>query len=165
MEMNTRLQVEHPITEEVTGVDLVEWQLRVAAGQELPIKHQKHIPLFGHSIEARIYSEDPSNNFLPGSGTIRILHEPVQKDGIRVDTGVVQGDEISTFYDPMISKLIATGKDRNQAIERLAYALSKYQIIGLPTNLAFLRRAIAHPEFLKGSFDTNFIGNNLDDLV
>jgi len=83
------LQVEHPITEEVTGVDLVEWQLRVAAGQELPIKHQKHIPLFGHSIEARIYSEDPSNNFLPGSGTIRILHEPAQKDGIRVDTGVV----------------------------------------------------------------------------
>lgn len=114
MEMNTRLQVEHPVTELITGLDLVEWQLKVASGQQLPIKDQSKIPLFGHSMEARIYAEDPDNNFLPGSGQIKVLREPVQEqDKVRIDTGVRQGDVISTFYDPMISKLIVHAPDRN----------------------------------------------------
>ena len=120
MEMNTRLQVEHPVTEMITGLDLVEWQIKVAAGQKLPITRQSDIPLIGHSLEARIYAEDPQNNFLPQSGRINVLREPQQIPGkVRVDTGVKEGDEISTFYDPMISKLIVHESDRQKAIESL----------------------------------------------
>lgn len=117
MEMNTRLQVEHPVTEMITGLDLVDWQIRVAAGQKLPITRQADIPLIGHSLEARIYAEDPMNEFLPQSGKITVLREPKQIEGkIRVDTGVKEGDEITTFYDPMISKLIVHETDRQKAI-------------------------------------------------
>jgi len=132
MEMNTRLQVEHPITEMITGYDLVEWQLRVAAGQKLPVLDQRHVPLMGHSIEARIYAEDPENNFLPQSGKISVLKEPVQTEGsVRVDTGVRQGDEITTFYDPMISKLVVHADTREHAIEKMRMCLDDYHVIGL----------------------------------
>ena len=120
MEMNTRLQVEHPVTEMITGLDLVEWQLRVAAGQKLPITNQSDIPLIGHAMEARIYAEDPQKEFLPQSGKINVLREPVQIPGkVRVDTGVKEGDEITTYYDPMISKLIVCEANRQKAIETL----------------------------------------------
>lgn len=144
MEMNTRLQVEHPVTEMITGLDLVEWQIRVANGQKLPILRQADIPLIGHSIEARIYAEDPEKEFLPQSGKIQVLREPMQIPGkVRVDTGVKEGDEISTYYDPMISKLIVHEPTREKAIETLEEALESYQVIGLPTNIKFLRRVLA----------------------
>jgi len=116
MEMNTRLQVEHPVTEMITGQDLVEWQLKVAAGLDLPLK-QNEIPLNGHAVECRIYAEDPDNDFLPGSGKIKVLKEPLSINGVRIDTGIRQGDEISTFYDPMISKLVVWAEDREKAID------------------------------------------------
>lgn len=127
MEMNTRLQVEHPVTEMITGLDLVEWQLRVAAGEKLPIKSQLDVPLFGYAMEARIYAEDPENGFLPQSGQIRLLREPKRIEGkVRIDTGVRQGDTISTFYDPMISKLIVHAPTRAEAIQKLNAALEEY---------------------------------------
>lgn len=166
MEMNTRLQVEHPVTELVTGLDLVEWQLRVAAGQTLPIVDQKKVPLFGHAMEARIYAEDPDNNFLPGSGHIKILKEPAAQEGIvRIDTGVRQGDTISTFYDPMISKLIVAAPDRAQAIQRLYNALDEYKVVGLPTNIKFLKRVLINEQFNSWDFDTSFIQNNEEELL
>jgi 3-methylcrotonyl-CoA carboxylase alpha subunit len=124
MEMNTRLQVEHPVTEMITGLDLVEWQLKIASGQKLPLK-QAEIPLIGHALEARIYAEDPENNFIPMSGKIRVLREPpLAEDGsIRIDTGIREGDRITTFYDPMIAKLIVHGKNRDEAIQKLNLAL------------------------------------------
>ena len=158
MEMNTRLQVEHPVTEMITGQDLVEWQLRIASGEKLPILNQKDIPLLGHALEARVYAEDPDNGFLPGSGLIRILKEPTKVDGqVRIDTGVRQGDQISTFYDPMISKLIVWGKDRPEAIERLYQALDDYKVVGLPTNIKFMKRVLLNETFKTGVFDTSFI--------
>lgn len=160
MEMNTRLQVEHPITEMITGLDLVEWQLRVAAGETLPIKSQMHVPLIGHAIEARIYAEDPENGFLPQSGKISVLREPVQDKNLRIDTGIRQGDSISTFYDPMISKVIVHAETRDQAIFALQKALADYQVIGLPTNIKFLQRVLKHPVFKRGVFDTSFIEQN-----
>lgn len=148
MEMNTRLQVEHPVTEMITGLDLVEWQIRVAAGQKLPILKQCDIPLIGHSLEARIYAENPDKEFLPQSGKINVLREPIQIPGkVRVDTGVKEGDEISTYYDPMISKLIVHESTRSKAIEALDMALENYHVIGLPTNIKFLRRTLAVDEF------------------
>ena len=148
MEMNTRLQVEHPVTEMITGLDLVEWQIKVAAGQKLPITKQADIPLIGHSLEARIYAEDPQKEFLPQSGKINVLREPIQIPGkVRVDTGVKEGDEISTYYDPMISKLIVHESNRQKAIESLDMALKDYHVIGLPTNIKFLTRTLAVPDF------------------
>ena len=144
MEMNTRLQVEHPVTEMITGLDLVEWQIRVASGEKLPILRQADIPLIGHSLEARIYAEDPQKEFLPQSGKINVLREPLQIPGkVRVDTGVTEGSEISTYYDPMISKLIVHEPTRQKAIEALDGALEDYHVIGLPTNIKFLRRTLA----------------------
>lgn len=141
--MNTRLQVEHPVTEMVTGLDLVEWQLRVAAGEKLPITSQVHIPLFGHSMEARVYAEDPDNGFLPQSGKINVLREPAQIEGkVRIDTGVREGDSISTFYDPMISKVIVHADTRDHAIDLLQETLQNYTVIGLPTNIKFLQRVL-----------------------
>jgi len=166
MEMNTRLQVEHPVTELVTGQDLVEWQLKIASGQKLPILDQKKVPLFGHAMEARIYSEDPTNNFLPGSGKIKVLREPKQ-DGtlVRIDTGVRQGDTISTFYDPMISKLIVSGPDRESTIQTLYQALNDYKIVGLPTNIQFVKKVLLNSDFNSWDYDTSFIEKHDEELI
>ena len=166
MEMNTRLQVEHPVTELVTGQDLVEWQLKIAAGMELPIKDQKKVPLYGHAMEARIYSEDPENNFLPGSGKIQILKQPTEiENKVRVDTGVREGDTITTFYDPMISKLIVHADTREAAIQELYNALDNYKVVGLPTNIKFLKRVLLNDDFIKWDYDTSFIAQNEEELL
>ena len=156
LEMNTRLQVEHPVTEMITGLDLVEEMLRVAAGEELRWK-QDDIAIDGWSIEARLYAEDPSRNFLPSIGRLRRYAEPAEAEGIRVDSGVREGDEISMYYDPMIAKLIAHGKDRAQAIARLQTALDGFVVSGIGHNLVFLNAALANPTFASGTFSTAFI--------
>jgi 3-methylcrotonyl-CoA carboxylase alpha subunit len=159
MEMNTRLQVEHPVTEMITGEDLVEWQLRVAAGEPLP-KQQDELTLTGHAIEARIYAEDPERGFLPSIGTLAHLRMPATGGSVRVDTGVRAGDEISPYYDPMIAKLIVHGEDRPTALSRLADALSRVEIAGVATNVAFLGRVVAHDAFASGNVDTGLIARN-----
>ena len=159
MEMNTRLQVEHPVTEMITGEDLVEWQLRVAAGERLP-KRQDELALSGHAIEARIYAEDPDRGFLPSIGTITHLRAPAMDAAVRVDTGVRAGDEISPYYDPMIAKLIVHGEDRDVVLARLRAALADYEIVGVATNVAFLRRVLAHEAFASGNVDTGLIGRH-----
>ena len=159
MEMNTRLQVEHPVTEMVTGEDLVEWQLRVAAGEPLP-KRQDELALTGHAIEARIYAEDPERGFLPSIGTLVHLRAPVEGPAVRVDTGVRAGDAISPHYDPMIAKLIVHGEDRPAALRRLAEALAEYEIVGVATNVAFLQRVVAHQAFASGAVDTGLIARH-----
>ncbi len=164
MEMNTRLQVEHPVTEMVTGEDLVEWQLRVAAGEPLP-KRQDELALRGHAIEARIYAEDPDRGFLPSIGTLVHLRAPATGPAVRVDTGVRAGDEISPHYDPMIAKLIVHGEDRPAALRRLAEALAEYEIVGVATNVAFLQRVVAHEAFASGNVDTGLIARHQDALV
>jgi len=146
MEMNTRLQVEHPVTELITGQDLVAWQLRVAQGQPLPLS-QEQIVLRGHAIEVRLYAEDPEQDFLPASGELTLYREPAAGVGRRVDSGVVEGDRVSPFYDPMLSKLIAWGEDRETARRRLLAMLAEQQLGGVHSNLAFLRRVLAHPAF------------------
>ena len=128
MEMNTRLQVEHPITEMVTNTDLVEWQIRVARGEKLPLK-QEEIPLKGHAFEARIYAEDPNNNFMPGAGKLKYLQTPLAQDPtIRVETGVLEGDEVSVHYDPLIAKLVVWSNDRQSALQKLRYSLADYKV-------------------------------------
>jgi 3-methylcrotonyl-CoA carboxylase alpha subunit len=165
MEMNTRLQVEHPVTEMVTGEDLVEWQLRVAAGEALPLA-QAEITRGGHAIEVRLCAENPSNNFLPETGRIGVLREPAEIDEIvRLDTGVRQGDEVSVYYDPMIAKLVAWGSDRDEAARRMQEALAETEILGVTTNLAFLERVVKHPAFLAGETDTAFIERHRADLL
>ena len=158
MEMNTRLQVEHPITEMTTGEDLVEWQLLVAAGEPLPLD-QHEIICGGHAIEVRICAESPTNDFLPEIGNLTVFATPAVVDGedVRLDTGVVSGDEISVFYDPMIAKLITWGGDRPEAIRRMRGALAETEVIGVKTNLAFLQTLVQHPAFLAGETDTGFI--------
>ncbi|HEX5452531.1 MAG TPA: acetyl/propionyl/methylcrotonyl-CoA carboxylase subunit alpha [Stellaceae bacterium] len=155
MEMNTRLQVEHPVTEAITGTDLVEWQLRVAAGERLPLC-QDEIALAGHAIEVRLYAENPARSFLPATGTLHALHLP-SGEGVRVDTGVRQGDRVTPFYDPMIAKIVAAGPDRETARARLARALADTAAVGLATNLQFLARVVAAPDFAAGRVDTGFI--------
>ncbi|QSB21810.1 acetyl/propionyl/methylcrotonyl-CoA carboxylase subunit alpha [Pseudomonas sp. 15A4] len=164
MEMNTRLQVEHPVTEAITGLDLVAWQIRVAQGQPLPIT-QAEVPLNGHAIEVRLYAEDPVNDFLPATGTLALYRESSQGPGRRVDSGVAEGDEVSPFYDPMLGKLIAWGETREQARLRLLAMLDEFAIGGLRTNLAFLRRIIAHPAFAQAELDTGFIPRYQEDLL
>jgi len=159
MEMNTRLQVEHPVTEMVTGEDLVEWQLRVAAGEPLP-RQQDEIELRGHAIEARIYAEDPERGFLPSIGTLAHLRSPVEGPAVRVDTGVRAGDAITPYYDPMIAKLIVHGEDREAALRRLGEALDEYEIVGVATNVAFLKRVVAHQAFASGAVDTGLIARH-----
>ena len=161
MEMNTRLQVEHPVTEEILGLDLVAWQLRVAAGELLP-KQQSEIFTRGHSIEVRLYAEDPQVEFLPSIGT---LHQLAFGPGLRVDTGVKTGGVVSPFYDPMIAKLIATGPDRATALQRLLRGLRLTQIAGVKTNRDFLIALLQHPEFVAGHFDTGLIGRDLSSLT
>jgi len=163
MEMNTRLQVEHPVTEMITGQDLVEWQLRVAAGEPLP-KRQAELAIDGHAIEARIYAEDPDRGFLPSIGRLVHLTPPATDAEVRVDTGVRAGDEISPWYDPMIAKLIAHGEDRATALRRLSEALAAYEIVGVATNVAFLQRVVAHEAFASGNVDTGLIGRNQSAL-
>lgn len=164
MEMNTRLQVEHPVTEMVTGLDLVEWQLMVAAGEQLPLTQQQ-VSLSGHSFEARIYAEDPEENFMPFSGVLSHLSFPEAKDGVRIDTGVQQGDEISPFYDPMIAKLIVHGKNREQALLKLKSSLEQVHLCGLKSNIAFLHHLAGHPTFTAGAPDTHFIDTQTDVLT
>ena len=164
MEMNTRLQVEHPVTEAVTGLDLVEWQLRVAAGEQLP-KAQKDLKPHGHALEARLYAEDPKTGFLPSIGTLERLHLPQAENGIRIDSGVREGDAVTPFYDPMIAKLIAWDETREAAAAKLAHALSESQIAGVRTNAAFLIRCLRHPDFIAGDIDTGFIERHRDALL
>jgi len=161
MEMNTRLQVEHPVTEAITGLDLVEWQLRVAGGDALPMR-QKDIRSHGHAVEARLYAEDPKNSFLPSTGTLERLALPTE---VRVDTGVREGDAVTAFYDPMIAKVIAHDATREGAIAKLADALSKVEIAGLCTNNAFLVRTLRNREFVAGKIDTGFIARHIDELA
>ncbi len=161
MEMNTRLQVEHPVTEAVTGLDLVEWQLRVAAGEALPLG-QEQIALAGHAIEARLYAEDVPAGFLPATGRLAHLRFP---DGVRIDSGVREGDAISPWYDPMIAKIIAHGPTREIALSRLSRALSQAEIAGTITNLTFLRRLLENPEFVASDLDTHLIARNLAALT
>ena len=163
MEMNTRLQVEHPVTEMITGLDLVEWQLRVAAGDKLPLAQQQ-ITCSGHAFEARVYAENPQRDFMPAAGRIRYLAEPAREDGLRIDTGVRSGDQIGIFYDPMIAKLIVHGSDRSTALQRLAHALHGYRILGLQTNVGFLARLAAMPELDAGEVDTGFIERHRTSL-
>ncbi|KMZ12477.1 Methylcrotonyl-CoA carboxylase biotin-containing subunit [Candidatus Burkholderia humilis] len=168
MEMNTRLQVEHPVTEMVTGLDLVEWQLRVAAGETLPL-NQGQLKVHGHVIEARIYAENPSRDFLPSTGTLKHLQMPhaveFTIDGdVRVDSGVRQGDSITPFYDPMIAKLIVHGRDRRDALARMARALAECEIVGLHTNVEFLQRIVKSEPFASGDLDTGLIERHHDAL-
>ncbi len=155
MEMNTRLQVEHPVTEAITGLDLVAWQIRVARGEALPIT-QEQVPLNGHAIEVRLYAEDPQQDFLPASGRLALYREPAAGPGRRVDSGVAEGDEVSPFYDPMLAKLIAWGETREEARQRLLAMLDETAVGGFATNLAFLRRVLAHPAFAAAELDTGF---------
>ncbi|XP_031843768.1 methylcrotonoyl-CoA carboxylase 1 [Nomia melanderi] len=164
MEMNTRLQVEHPITEAITGLDLVEWQLRVAAGEELPLK-QEQILLTGHAFEARIYAESPRNGFLPGAGQLLYLKTPNDlTKAIRVDTGVRENDQVSVHYDPMIAKLIVWGNDRAEALAVLRSQLSEYNIAGLDTNIEFIKDLCSHPSFQRGQVYTGFIKEHFEEL-
>jgi len=163
MEMNTRLQVEHPITEETTGVDLVEWQLLVAAGGKLPLTQDK-IAQRGHAIEVRLYAENADKGFLPATGRIDALHI-APAEAVRVDTGVRSGDEISIHYDPMIAKITVRGKDRAHAVSELRSALARTAVFGLVTNLPLLRGIARHPDFAAGRFDTGFIERALKDLL
>jgi 3-methylcrotonyl-CoA carboxylase alpha subunit len=156
MEMNTRLQVEHPVTEMITGQDLVQWQLLVAAGDPLPLT-QDEVRINGHAFEARIYAEDPDNDFLPVTGTLGFLQPPPESTHVRVDTGVRQGDEISVYYDPMIAKLIVWDASRERALQRLATALSEYRIGGTVTNLDFLYNLATSRPFVEAELDTGFI--------
>lgn len=162
MEMNTRLQVEHPVTEAVTGLDLVEWQFLVAAGEPIPLK-QDQISLNGHAVEARLYAEDPEHGFLPATGTIQALEFP-PGDGLRVDSGVDIGATIGPFYDPLLAKLIAHGKTRSDALDRLADALKATVVVGPRTNLRFLTTLVGTSRFRAGKFDTGFIDAHLTDL-
>ncbi|MFD6990755.1 acetyl/propionyl/methylcrotonyl-CoA carboxylase subunit alpha [Streptomyces sp. NPDC059943] len=163
MEMNTRLQVEHPVTELVTGLDLVEWQLRVAAGERLPFT-QEDITLTGHAIEARICAEDPARGFLPSGGRVLSLREP-RGDGVRTDSGLSEGAEIGSLYDPMLSKVIVHAPDRPTALRRLRAALAETVTLGVPTNAGFLRRLLAHPAVVAGELDTGLVERDADTLV
>ena len=163
MEMNTRLQVEHPVTEMITGVDLVEWQLRIANGEPLPLL-QEQLEIDGHAIEARIYAEDPGNDFLPSTGRLQCLRTPPESDRVRVDTGVEQGDDITPHYDPMISKLIVWGPDRDSALLQMRRALAQFNIVGVQNNVEFLSRLAACPAFSKADLDTALIERERDYL-
>ncbi|TCT12744.1 3-methylcrotonyl-CoA carboxylase alpha subunit [Tepidamorphus gemmatus] len=163
MEMNTRLQVEHPVTEEITGLDLVEWQIRVASGEPLPMT-QHEIPLDGHAVEARLYAEDPQHGFLPSTGTLHAL-ELAGGEGVRIDTGVREGDTVTPFYDPMIAKVIAHGATRDEALDRLSAALAASIVAGPKSNIGFLRRLADDRDFRAGRFDTGMIDRKLDQLI
>ncbi|MBU2877330.1 acetyl/propionyl/methylcrotonyl-CoA carboxylase subunit alpha [Aliiglaciecola lipolytica] len=163
MEMNTRLQVEHPVTEMITGQDLVEWQLCVAKGEPLPLQ-QDQLSINGHAFEARIYAEDPNNQFLPSTGLLSRLSPPTETDNVRIDTGVIEGDEVTPFYDPMIAKLIVWDQNREKALSKLADALSVYQVDGVTTNIDFLYNLATHPAFKQAQLTTHFIEQHESEL-
>ncbi|WP_199611429.1 acetyl-CoA carboxylase biotin carboxylase subunit [Flocculibacter collagenilyticus] len=163
MEMNTRLQVEHPVTEMITGQDLVKWQLLVASGETLPLT-QDEVTIEGHAFEVRVYAEDPENDFLPATGKLNYLRQPEQSQHVRVDTGVRENDEVSAFYDPMIAKLIVWDENRDRALQRMLRALDDYRISGVKTNLHFLSSLLEHPSFKDVELDTNFIEKHKDTL-
>jgi len=162
LEMNTRLQVEHPVTELVTGLDLVELMIKVANGEKLPIK-QSDVALNGWAMEARVYAEDPFRNFLPSIGRLVRYQTPIASDHVRIDTGIVEGSNVSIYYDPMIAKLVTHGKDRKEAIDRLSDALDAYYIRGVSHNISFLNALISHPRFREGRLTTNFIADEYPD--
>jgi len=164
MEMNTRLQVEHPVTEMVTGLDLVEWQLRVAAGEKLP-RTQETLSINGHAVEARLYAEDPQKGFLPSTGRLVRLRLPRDDAHIRVDTGVAEGDEVTMFYDPMIAKIVAWDETRERAAARLAAAIATVEVAGVRTNASFLIALLRQPDFVAGDVDTGLIDRERDALV
>ncbi len=164
MEMNTRLQVEHPVTEMITGLDLVEWQLRIAAGEPLPLG-QDEVTIRGHAIEARLYAENPARNFLPATGRLERLRSPPETATFRIDSGVREGDSVTMHYDPMIAKVIAWGEDRSAALNRLAHGLAQYRIAGPATNRDFLVRLLRHSAFAAGAIDTGYIERHRADLI
>jgi 3-methylcrotonyl-CoA carboxylase alpha subunit len=164
MEINTRLQVEHPVTELVTGLDLVEWQLRVAAGEALPLA-QDAVQQNGHAIEVRLYAEDPEAGFLPGSGKLERLHLPNADAHVRIDSGVVAGDTVTIFYDPMIAKLIVHDIDRPTALARMRDALAQCEIGGPKSNIEFLERLVRHPAVVGGTIDTAYLDRHLDEFM
>ncbi|MEI2429339.1 MULTISPECIES: acetyl-CoA carboxylase biotin carboxylase subunit [Lysobacter] len=164
MEINTRLQVEHPVTELVTGLDLVEWQLRVAAGEPLPLA-QDAIVQRGHAIEVRLYAEDPEAGFLPGSGRLERLRLPAADAHVRLDSGVIEGDTVTIFYDPMIAKLIVSDADRPRALARLRAALADSEIAGPKSNIEFLERLARHPAVVEGTIDTGYLDRHLDEFM
>ncbi len=163
IEMNTRLQVEHPVTEMITDIDLVEWQLRIASGEPLPLK-QNEITARGHALEARIYAEDPAQDFRPSTGTISHLRLPNNNPTLRIDAGVVGGDQVTPYYDAMIAKLISYGDDRDTALRHLAQGLSACDIAGVTTNLGYLHQIVTHPGFQKGGFNTHFLDHHRTEL-
>jgi len=164
MEINTRLQVEHPVTEMVSGLDLVEWQLRVAAGEPLPLAADPP-PQRGHAIEVRLYAEDPERGFLPGSGKLERLRLPAPSASVRIDAGVVEGDTVTIHYDPMIAKLVAHGADRAQALATLRQALAQCEITGPRSNVEFLERLLRHPVVVEGRIDTSYLDAHLDEVI
>ncbi|MCE5233941.1 MAG: biotin carboxylase N-terminal domain-containing protein [Mizugakiibacter sp.] len=164
MEMNTRLQVEHPVTEMTLGLDLVEWQLRVAAGEPLPLA-QQDIRARGHAIELRLYAEDPQQGFLPGSGRLERLRLPAPSAQVRVDAGVAEGDTVTIFYDPMIAKLIVHDADRDLALQRMREALATCEVVGPKSNVEFLERLVRHPAVTEGRIDTGYLDRHLDEFL
>ena len=163
MEMNTRLQVEHPVTEMITGQDLVEWQLVVAAGGKMPLA-QDQLRIDGHAVEVRLYAEDPARNFLPSTGTLVHLRLPQEDAHVRVDTGVRQGDTVTPFYDPMIAKVIVHDRDRTSAMRRMTALMGETEVVGVTTNAALLKALCSHPAFVGGEVDTGFIERHRDSL-
>ena len=167
MEMNTRLQVEHPVTEEITGEDLVSWQFKVAAGEPLPLTQEQiaqRIAERGWAIEARIYAENPSQNFMPDSGKLIHLRTPKLSESVRIDAGFIEGDTVSSNYDGMIAKLIVSGPTRELAIRKLYMALQEYEVVGLSTNIEFLKKLCTSPGFIKGEVETGYIPKHNDEL-
>ncbi|MEO9089446.1 MAG: biotin/lipoyl-containing protein, partial [Rhodanobacter sp.] len=164
MEMNTRLQVEHAVTEMTLALDLVEWQLRIAAGEPLPLR-QDQVHAHGHAFEARLYAEDPDQQFLPGSGKLQTLRLPAPSTHVRLDGGVIEGDTVTIFYDPMIAKLIVWDVNRVQALQRLRDALAVSEIIGPKSNIGFLERLARHPAVVEGRIDTGYLDRHLDEFL
>jgi acetyl/propionyl-CoA carboxylase alpha subunit len=163
LEMNTRLQVEHPVTELVTGLDLVHWQIRIANGEHFPFE-QSHFTQRGHAIECRVYAEDPANGFLPSTGNLLQFIEP-SGPGIRVDSGFAAGNEVTHFYDPLLAKLIVHAEDRPSAIQRMQAALQDFVVHGVITNIDFLQSVLSHPDFQNGRVTTQWVEENMDSLT
>ena len=163
MEMNTRLQVEHPITEATTGIDLAKWQLKIASGKKLTLT-QKDVTQRGHALECRIYAEDPSNGFLPSIGKLKKIELPTGPN-IRNDTGVETNLEVTPYYDPMLAKLIVNAENRDESIDKMIWALSRYVVLGVTTNISFLKKVLEHNEFRKGNITTHFIDNHFKDWI
>ena len=165
LEMNTRIQVDHPVTEMNTGLDLVELQIRLAEGRALPVTAQDEIRASGHAIECRLYAERPAKGFLPSTGTLAKFRMPRASAQLRIDSGVREGDRISHYYDPMIAKLVAHGRDRDEAIDRMLGALAEIEIEGVDTNARFLRRVLEHPAFRAGEVRTSFVDRHKAALL